>query len=231
MKILAFDTTAGACSAAVLGADGAVLAHRREILVRGHAEILMPMVREVLSAAAFDVAALDLLAVTTGPGAFTGIRIGLAAARGLALASGRPLVGVTSLEAVAASVPPAERAGRALLVAIDSRRGDFFVEIFDAAGRTLVAAGAVAPGNLSRMAPSGDFLLAGDAALRAAEILTASGRTVAFAGDCGPPDAVAVARLARIRWPADRPRSVPQPTYLRAPDVTLPTPSSRRVPP
>jgi tRNA threonylcarbamoyladenosine biosynthesis protein TsaB len=105
--VLAFDTSAGACSAAVLGGDGTVLARRCEALERGHAERLLPMLRDVLAEAGVEIADLALLAVTIGPGTFTGIRIGLAAARGLALASGLPLVGVTSLEAVAASVPAA----------------------------------------------------------------------------------------------------------------------------
>jgi tRNA threonylcarbamoyladenosine biosynthesis protein TsaB len=222
MTVLGFDTTAGACSAAVLGADGRVRARRRRMLARGHAEVLMPMLQEVLAEAAVDFTALDLLAVTTGPGTFTGIRIGLAAARGLALASGLPLLGVTSLDAVAAAVPTEERAGRSLLIAIDSRRDDLFIQCYGSDGEPLGPAQAVAAPHLATVAPPGDILVAGDAAERATAILAASGRPAALARDCGPPDAVEVAQLARQRWRPDRPVPLPLPTYLRAPDVTVP---------
>jgi tRNA threonylcarbamoyladenosine biosynthesis protein TsaB len=221
MIVLGFDTSAGACSAAVLGDDG-VLAHSRRILARGHAELLMPMLQEVLAAAAVDFATLDLLAVTTGPGTFTGIRIGLAAARGLALASGLPLLGVTSLEAVAAAVPAEERAGRALLVAIDSRRDDLFVQAFGPANEPLGPAQAVAAQDLASIGLSGDILVAGDAADRAVSLLIAAGRTAAASRESGPPDAIPLAQLAQRRWRLGQSVPLPRPTYLRAPDVTLP---------
>jgi tRNA threonylcarbamoyladenosine biosynthesis protein TsaB len=225
MIVLGFDTSAGACSAAVLGADGDVRAHCRRMLERGHAEILMPMLQEVLAAAAVDFTGLGLLAVTTGPGTFTGIRIGLAAARGLALASGLPLLGVTSLEAVAAAVPEEERAGRILLVAIDSRRDDLFIQAFDAQNQPLGPAQAVAALDLAAAAPAGAILVAGDAAERAAGLLRAAGRDAGAAHASGPPDAVHVVELARRRWRPDQPPPLPRPTYLRAPDVTLPAPA------
>ena len=224
MIVLGFDTSAGACSAAILGEDGGVCARRRLVLARGHAEVLMPMLQEVLAAAEVDFTTLGLLAVTTGPGTFTGIRIGLAAARGLALASGLPLLGVTSLEAVAAAVPAEERAGRPLLVAIDSRRGDLFVQAFDAQNRPLGPARAVAALDLASVEPSDDILVAGDAAERAVGILTVAGRLAAAARELGPPDAVAVAQLARQRWQPGQRQALPRPTYLRPPDVTLPRP-------
>ena len=223
MRILAFDTTAGACSAAILGPDGAIIAHRAVALARGHAERLMPMLREVLEDAGVAVGALDLIAVTTGPGTFTGIRIGLAAARGLALASGVPLLGVSSFAAVAAAVAPEERAARRLVVAVESRRPDLFVQAFDAAGGVSPPA-AVPPEGLARWIGPGDLLLAGDGAARAAAILEAAGRAKASLCHAGPPDAADVARVARVTWRpgAAAPPAVPH--YLRAPDVTLPRP-------
>ena len=225
MIVLGFDTSAGACSAAVLGADGAIRAHCRRILERGHAEALMPMLQEVLAAAAVDFAMLGLLAVTTGPGTFTGIRIGLAAARGLALASGLPLLGVTSFDAVAAAVSAEARAGRTLLVAIDSRRDDLFVQSFNPQNEPLGPALAVVAQDLAAVAPAGDIVIAGDAAARAAGLLKAAGRDAVVARDPGPPDAVQVVQLARRRWQPDQPQPLPRPTYLRAPDVTLPAPT------
>jgi tRNA threonylcarbamoyladenosine biosynthesis protein TsaB len=229
MTILALDTSGAACSVALRDGAGRLLAHRFEALQRGHAERLMPMLREAMAEAALDFAGIDLIAVTTGPGSFTGIRVGLAAARGLALASGLPILGVTAFEALAQAVTPAEREGRALLVAIDSRRGDFFVQSFAGDGLPLSAPEAVSPEELVAVMPAGDVLLAGDGAVRAATVLAAAGRGALLAGAAGPPDAAAVASAALARWhPGERP-APPLPLYLRAPDVTLPAP--RPVPP
>ena len=118
MKILALDSATSACSAAVW-ADGRVMARRHAEMARGQSEALVPMVAEVMAEVGLGFADLDLLAVTVGPGAFTGIRIGLAAARALALAAGLPLAGVSTLEAVAAAAPAD---GRPLLVVLDSKR-------------------------------------------------------------------------------------------------------------
>ena len=111
MRLLALDTATAACSVA-LWRDGAVLARRFEAMLRGQSEALMPMVGAVLAEAGCGFKDLDAIAVTVGPGAFTGLRIGLAAARGMALAAELPLIGVTTLEAVVHGVPPS-RIGRA----------------------------------------------------------------------------------------------------------------------
>src|SRR5215469_18736749 len=100
MNILAVDTALGACSVAVL-ADDQVLAHRLEFMERGHAEALAPMVEQAMRDAGVGFPALDRLGVTVGPGTFTGQRVGLAFMRGMRLALGRPLIGITSLEAMA----------------------------------------------------------------------------------------------------------------------------------
>src|SRR3954469_13051000 len=130
MTVLAFDCAISGLAVAVVR-DGAALAQRREE-GRGQAATLLPAIARVLQEANVDRRALSLLAVTVGPGSFTGVRVGLAAARGLALASGLPLFGVTAFEAISAAVAPAERIGRTLLVAIDSRRGDLFLQGFAA---------------------------------------------------------------------------------------------------
>ncbi len=220
--MLAFDTTGRGCSAALLDGSGAVLAHRTAAeLERGHAERLMPMLREVLEETKVAVGALGLIAVTTGPGAFTGIRIGLAAAHGLALASGVALRGVTSFAAVAAAIDPEERADRPLLVAIDSRRVDIFVQHFAADG-TASAPAVLPPAALADWVPPGELALAGDAAEAAAAALRAAGRAVVLSPRLGPPDAAHVGRAALAAWRAGEPGVPPQPFYLRAPAVTLP---------
>src|SRR3569832_1939804 len=97
MLILAFDTSIAACSVALIR-DAAILAATREVMDRGQAEALMPMIERVMESARASYRDLDRIAVTTGPGSFTGVRVGLAAARGLGLASEKPIVGVLTTE-------------------------------------------------------------------------------------------------------------------------------------
>lgn len=229
MRVLAFDSSGAACSAAIRDGEGRLLARRFQPLARGHAELLMPMLRDVMAEAGLAFSGLDLIAVTTGPGSFTGIRIGLAAARGLALASALPLLGVTAFEAIAAAVPPAERRGGALIVAIDSRRGDLFIQPFAADGAALSAPAALAPAALADAAPAGLLVLAGDGAARARDALAALGRSALLARAGGPPDAADIAGLALARWHPGTLPALPLPLYLRSPDVTMP--GLRRTPP
>ena len=175
MKILGMDSATGACSAA-LCSDGAVVARRFAAMDRGQSEVMIPMVQAVLDEAGVTFGRLDGLGVTVGPGAFTGLRIGLAAARGIALASGLPLVGVTSFEAVAHGVPSAERSGCPLLVALESRREDVFVQSFDSELNPLDEPRAVRPADLDL--PEGPWLVAGDAAARLAAALGARPETL-----------------------------------------------------
>jgi tRNA threonylcarbamoyladenosine biosynthesis protein TsaB len=221
VSVLAFDSAGHACSAAVAVA-GEIGARRLEPMERGHAEALMPMIDSVLEEARVAVAALDLIAVTTGPGAFTGLRIGLAAARGLALASGVPLLGITSFAAVAAQVPAADRAERTLVVALDSKRRELYLQAF--AGNEPRGEGAlVAPEQAASWLPPGKLLIAGDAAHRLT-LLIGTGRDMRRAAGPGFADAADVARLAAAAWrPGLRP-PLPRPLYLRAPDTTQPRP-------
>src|SRR5919108_3263764 len=133
MQILAMDASGDACSAA-LWREGAVIAQRYRQMVRGHAEALMPMVLETMAEAGETLRRLNAVAVSVGPGAFTGLRIGLAAARGVGLAAAIPVVGVTTFAAVAEAVPESERDGRTLIVLLDTKRGDVFVQRFPTCG-------------------------------------------------------------------------------------------------
>ncbi len=219
MIILAIDTSTSACSAA-LWRDGVVLARRLRSMARGQSEALIPMVAEVMAEAGLDFAkigsgGLDLLAVTVGPGAFTGLRIGLAAARGLALASGLPLAGVSTPLAVAASVPPAERVGRTILAAIDSRRDEAWVQAFDADLTPLGAVTALLPEQVAGLV-AGPVVLAGDAAPRLMGRLP----DAVLASSPGWPDAAMVAEVAAAQW-AKGQSLPPEPLYLRPPDVTV----------
>src|SRR5437763_8038701 len=105
MLILAIDTALDACAAGVLDTDaGKLVAQESSSMKRGHAEALMPLIGRVIKASGLGFASLDRIAVTTGPGSFTGLRVGISAARGIALAAGKPAVGVTTLTAFAAPV-------------------------------------------------------------------------------------------------------------------------------
>lgn len=221
MIILALDSTTGTCSVA-LADDGRVLASRSAAAERGQAEILMPMVEAVMAEAGLRFTDVARFAVTVGPGSFTGLRIGLAAARGMALASGRPLIGVTTFEAFAHGIPTAERAGRHLLVAVDSRRAEPYVQVFGPDLAPLTGPLAMPPGSLPEglpggILPPGPLLVTGDAAALVAPALRDRAETTVAAA--AAPDAAAIARLAAGR---PVPEAPPGPLYLRAPDVTLP---------
>jgi tRNA threonylcarbamoyladenosine biosynthesis protein TsaB len=212
MKVLAFDCSGASCSAAVL-IDDRPAAQRFVPMERGHAETLLPMIETVLREAALTPAGLDLLAVTIGPGSFTGLRIGLAAARGLALARKVPAIGVPSFDAVVA-----EEAGeRPLFIALESKRAELFLQRRDRSDPRLPAL--VAPEEWAAILPPGACCLAGDGAARLA---AAVGRDdVAVLPGHGLPDPVALARLGAARWQAGD-RTPLAPLYLRAPDTTAP---------
>src|SRR6476619_1453399 len=119
MLILAIDTALDACAAGVLDTDaGKLIAQESQAMKRGHAEALMPLIARVMKESGVAFTALDRIAVTTGPGSFTGLRVGLSAARGIALAAQKAIVGVTTLTAFAAPIV-AENGGHPIVSAID----------------------------------------------------------------------------------------------------------------
>ena len=199
----------------VLGAEHRAIAH-------GQAEALLPMVDGVVRHAGLAAAALDLVAVVTGPGSFTGIRVGLAAAQGIALGLDLPLVGMTGFEAGAA-IGVADPADRCLLVALESRRADLYVQIFDAAGCPLGRPAAVLPEALPGFAEAAvgvgrKLAVAGDAAARAAAALGARPGTILL--DDREHRALGALRAALRRWRRGERGHVPvQPFYLRPPDA------------
>lgn len=214
MRILGFDTTLGACSAAVYDAGaGRVLAQRFELLERGHAEALVGMVRDVLDESAMSAPAIDRIAVTVGPGTFTGVRIGLSLARGLKLALGTPVCGLTSLEAIGLNVADnPER--RAVASVIDARRGEFYLAAWSADGAPVVAPCAVRHEEAARLVAQGSLVL-GTGADRLVEL--GDGFVRARAPDL--PDAARIAETAAALTPGDAP---PRPLYLRPSGAMLP---------
>lgn len=224
MIILALDCAVIGASVAVV-ADGVPLARTTADGPRGQTERLVPLIEAALAAAGLGHRDVDRIAVTVGPGSFTGIRVGLATARGLALATGRPAIGVTTLAAMAAAVDPADGAD-VVLAAVDSRRGDLFLQPFAADGTPLAPPSVASPATAAAALDA----TAGDG-------MRGSGRRVALVGDgwllpgaTGPgfpgrpvvrtgivaPDPAVVARLAAGRDPA----GPPGPLYLRAADAT-----------
>ena len=209
MKLLAVDTALGACSVAVLDGEK-ILAHHFEEMARGHAEALAPMVEETMRQAGIDFAALERLAVTTGPGTFTGQRVGLAFMRGLRVALKKPLIGITTLEAMAFATG-AERAA----AIHDAKRDEAYLLLWE--GGEIVLPPTVMPFTeaLTRIHAFGSCALCGTGATAAKTELGAEFSLT----EIRQPDALWVARLALTRAASDMP---PAPLYLRAPDAKLP---------
>jgi tRNA threonylcarbamoyladenosine biosynthesis protein TsaB len=216
VNILAVDTALGACSAALLE-DDRVISRRWAAMERGHAEALAPMVNEVMREANLAFQALDRLAVTVGPGTFTGQRVGLAFMRGLRVALSRPLLGVTSLAAMAEQARTEASASCAAAIH-DARRGEVYVEVLGAHFSARLLTFEDACSALSDL--RGKLILAGTAAARMGETLRTADVETQVSGIVAP-DAVWVARLALGMEPGELP---PRPLYLRAPDAKLPAP-------
>jgi len=189
-------------------------------MMHGQAEALLPMIDDVVGAAGLTPSALELIAVTTGPGSFTGIRVGLAAARGIALASGRPLFGISSFESVAEALPRGVLADRCLLVALESRRADLYFQLFDCGLNPLSRPAAGLPETLAAVvAPASGrgILIAGDAAALAAEALARQFDVTVL--EAAP--VTGALQKALRQWRCGAVAGVVRPLYLRSPDVTL----------
>ncbi|WP_244534603.1 tRNA (adenosine(37)-N6)-threonylcarbamoyltransferase complex dimerization subunit type 1 TsaB [Hyphomicrobium sp. CS1GBMeth3] len=215
MNILAFDTCFGACSVTATWDGGR--AGRFERLVRGHAERLTPMIGEVMSEAPFGFSEIGLIVVATGPGTFTGQRVGIAAARALAVATGAPVGTISSLAVMAytaAAAIPDEVAGKVLAVAVDARRGEIYLQTF---------AGDLAPlGDPELTTPEAAARGLGGRAVLAvgsgAEALAAAARDLGFDIAARLKDLEPDVRF--IPEGAVKPaREMPRPLYLRPPDA------------
>ncbi len=220
--VLAIDTATNACSAA-LWVDGDVRASRFEPMSGGHAERLIPMVQEIAEEANRAVKSVDLIAVTIGPGAFTGLRVGLAAARAFALSAGAPCLGLTTLEVIAAGVGPL---GNPLVIGLDSKRSDVYIQVFGPNGQPASEPTAILPEAVSLfvgacVADAKRVLVAGDAASVVKECLN-GGSVVVTTVNAPYPDAAVLARLAVARWVPGEPIDRPVPLYLRTPDAVIP---------
>lgn len=230
MTLLAFDTACDACSVAVWR-DGRIVAHGAKAMVRGQSEELVVMIESVMGEAGQSFASLAAVAVTVGPGAFTGLRIGLATARAIALATGRPAIGVSTFEAIAAAaLAEGQDPARAIVVAIDTKRGDLYVQSFrrdnTALGFSPSHEGMVlAPGAAAARLPACPLLLAGDGAARLFEALGGEAARAVVA-QVRVPDAAHIAAIAAPRLATGGPQPPLRPLYLRPPEVRLPLSSA-----
>jgi tRNA threonylcarbamoyladenosine biosynthesis protein TsaB len=229
MRLMIIDTALGLCTAGVFevdpsgagGADVRGLGLRSEPMVKGHSERIAGFARDAMADAGVGFDALDRIGVTVGPGSFTGLRVGLAFAKGLAAALDRPVVGVSTLDALAASVEDAP----AVAALIDARRGQVYARFWrggapvgPAEALTLEAAAA----RIGELAPGA--VLVGSGAALFPDIASGLIRR--------PLDGPASEALARLAATADPALAPAAPLYLRAPDATPPTrlPGQARTP-
>jgi tRNA threonylcarbamoyladenosine biosynthesis protein TsaB len=216
MRVLALDTALNACAAGLLDTERRDLVASETIpMTRGHAEALLPLIARVMDAARLEFAEIDRIAVTVGPGSFTGVRVGIAAARGIALAAGKPAIGLTTLAAFTAPHVAAGFAGTVIPV-IDARHGHVYMQVFGPGGRA-----AIPP----RLAPLREVVET--ARSRAPALITgsAAGLVAAEWPQDGPASQIVEASAPEIGWvarlgaAAEPDRALPKPLYLRLPDA------------
>ncbi len=220
--LLGLDTAGSSCSVAVMK-NGVIVATRLEEMRRGQSERLLPLVHEVLGEVDLELLDMDGFAVTRGPGGFTGVRIGLAAAQGFALACDKPLVGVNNFEVMARAVPDEEKlSNQVLAVLIDAKRADIFVQCFSSNLSSFTEPFAVAPDQMSMKMPEGKLLLIGDGVDQAAAALKEAGRDIEISAVNPHLDAQYLLNIAVERELFEQDQGRLSPLYLRAPDVSLP---------
>jgi tRNA threonylcarbamoyladenosine biosynthesis protein TsaB len=216
MRVLAIDTALGACSAAVLDTQrGTITASETIIMARGHAEAVMPLIARVMDIAQIEFAQLDRIAVTAGPGSFTGLRVGISAARGIALAAAKPAIGLSTLSGFAAPHIAANDSPPVVAV-IDARHDNVYLQVFGAGGRTIVP---------PRVAPLREALRA--ARTGPARIVGTAAALLAAAWPRGEPPPMLVDQrsaadidwIARLGAAAAEANGPPKPIYLKAPDA------------
>ena len=216
MRILAIDTSCGAASVAVV--EGGLiepLAVLSRPMTRGHAEAIAPMVEEAMRGIEGGFASLGRIAVAAGPGSFTGIRVGLAMARAMGVALAIPVVGVSTLAALAAPLLSEPKAG-IIAAAIDARHGSVYFQLFEASGRPLGPPRCDTARECVRAIGAGPAWLAGDAAAILANAAHRAGLPYDLDAARDAPDIVALARMGLALDPSVSPA---RPIYVKPPDA------------
>ena len=215
MRILAIDTALEVCAAGVLDtASGEMLAAESLSMQRGHAEALMPLIARVMDKAGCEFAMLDRIAVTVGPGSFTGLRVGISAARGIALASGKPAIGLSTLSALAAPYVAA-RGQDTIIAAINARNSQVYFQVFAANGTTAVPPRLDLAINVLRATVIEPSVITGSGAMLVAAHWPSSA-PMPRVEERAAPDIGWVARLGAAASDESGP---PKPLYLRRPDA------------
>lgn len=220
MNVLGIDTCFPALSVAVgreIGTPSARVLNATEPMPTGHAERLIPLIGELLAEAGLAITGIDRIAVTIGPGSFTGTRIGIAAARALKLARNLPIVTFTSLEAIALSPSLAPETNEDIVVAMDAHRGEVYAQIFDATTRAAIAPPRiVSMTDLASLSRGQPLLAVGTAAEAVAAAVTSAGGSARAISGMIFPDMGAAVLSAATRAPAT---GAVEPLYLRPPDA------------
>jgi tRNA threonylcarbamoyladenosine biosynthesis protein TsaB len=213
VRILAIDTALGGCAACVMEAEQAdPLAQETLVMERGHAEALLPLLDRVVSNVGGGFASLDRVAVTVGPGSYTGLRVGIAAARAIGLAARVPVVGVTTLSALLAALV-ADDNRRLLAAAIDAKHGHVYFQAIAPGGQSIIAPSLLRARDAARLMGGTAALVGSGAPAVAAE---AAGSDIAVQDSKPFADIGWVARLGLVADPAT---ALPKPLYLRGPDA------------
>jgi tRNA threonylcarbamoyladenosine biosynthesis protein TsaB len=215
MRVLAIDTALAACAAAVLDTDHGIVASESLPMVRGHAEALIPLIARVMKQSDMTFRDLGRIAVTTGPGSFTGVRVGLAAARGFGVATGLPVVGVSTLSVYGAPYL-AGNGKSAVVAAIDARHDHVFLQVFGPGGQTVVSPRLATLAEAIRAASAAPACLVGSAARAVANGLA---KTAAPPRAVDPREAPDIVWVAQIGAVTPETQFAPDPQYLRAPDA------------
>lgn len=216
MLVLAIDTALDTCAAAVLDTDTkAVIAQETLPMKRGHAEALMPLIARVMDLSRIAYLDLDRIAVTTGPGSFTGLRVGISAARGIALAANKPVVGLTTLSAYVAPLV-AERSTLPIIAAIDARHDHVYFQVVAGNGAMLIRPAVVPIEETFRAARFGAVRIVGNAARILADRWPAQMESPSLVDPQPGPDIAWVAWVGAATDPAAAPA---KPFYLRPPDA------------
>lgn len=218
MKILAIDTSLDACSAAVYDSEAErLLSFISHDMKRGHAEALVPIIADAMKAAGLEFSALDRIATTIGPGSYTGLRVGISAAKGISLASGKPAIGITTLAAFTAPLVADENTAVPAVAAIDARHGNVFFHMAGASNRILLTPRHASIADAIRAISSGPVRLTGPAATLLNDRWPKNGGAMPVSVD--PRSAPSIEWVARLAAMTEPSRSPARPLYLRAPDA------------
>ncbi|AEP09261.1 tRNA (adenosine(37)-N6)-threonylcarbamoyltransferase complex dimerization subunit type 1 TsaB [Micavibrio aeruginosavorus] len=226
--ILAIDTSMAACNVAVFDTISMAGTSRAEPMARGQSEDLVPMINDVLSMAERSYNDVGLIVVTVGPGAFTGVRIALSAARAFGLTLNCPVVGVLSTDALAQTLIARGDVhdGETIMALMDTKRGDYYAQLFTAEGAALTEPLVMKRDELPDLIAEHSVVVVGDCQHIAA---TLNGARVA--SEIVFPDMDRMARVAAIRWARGGAEAFlsPEPVYLRGAEVSQPKKKGRTI--